>query len=62
MRRELRAALKSSLQRLLQPRSFRQRHFTWNRASGEFVDVIDVQWSALDTQDDYSFTIKVGVA
>ena len=61
MRRELRSALKSSLQRLLQPLLFRQRNFTWNRVSGDFVDVIDVQWSSLDTQDDYCFTVNVGV-
>ena len=61
MRRDFRVKLKRSLQLLLQPLSFRQRNFTWNRVSGDFVDVVDVQWSSLDTQEGYSFTVNVGV-
>ena len=53
--------MKSSLQRFLQPLLFRQRNFTWKRVSGDFVDVTDVQWSSLDTQDDYCFSVNVGV-
>jgi hypothetical protein len=61
MGRELRANIKSSLRSLLEPQSFRQRNFTWNRVSGDFIDVVDVQWSSLDTREDYSFSINVGV-
>ena len=61
MRRQLRTLLRRSLDSLLQPLSFHEDGFKWNRRIGEFIDVIVVEWGTQDTQAEYSFTMSCGV-
>ena len=50
-------SLAQSLHAVLRPRGFRKKGARWNRASGSFVDVIDIQKS----QWSFSFTVNCGV-
>jgi hypothetical protein len=60
-RRELRAGLKKALNLLLQQHGFTADGFSWNRQTAGFVDVVEVQWGKVDTQEDYQFTLEAGV-
>jgi Domain of unknown function (DUF4304) len=60
-RRELRAGLKDALNLLLQQHGFTAHGFSWSRETAGFVDVVDVQWGKVDTQEDYRFTLNAGV-
>jgi hypothetical protein len=60
-RRELRAELKKALTLLLQQHGFKAYGFSWNRPTAGFVDVVEVIWGKLDTQEDYSFTLEAGI-